>query len=183
MEELNKDEEVLENQTDDAPQVLPEEIDASDLEKLQDELEESKKLNAEYLDKLQRSLAEFDNFRKRTAVEKTGMYDSGIADTVDRLLPVIDNFERAISAVEESFKSDNFYKGIEMIYTQTMETFTALGVEEIEGVGAEFDPNCHNAVLHVEDEHLGENQVAEVLQKGYKFKEKVIRPSMVKVAN
>ncbi len=132
-------------------------------------------------DKLLRRLAEFDNFRKRTAAEKAAMYSSGIGDAAEKLLGVMDNFERALSS--ESDKESSFYKGVEMIYNQMKSAFESMGVREIEAEGETFDPNVHNAVMHTENEELGENVVAKVLQKGYKINDRVIRPAMVVVAN
>ncbi|MDR1067526.1 MAG: nucleotide exchange factor GrpE [Clostridiales bacterium] len=137
--------------------------------------------NAELLDKLQRSLAEFDNFRKRTIKEKASMYDDGVRDVVEKLLPTADSFERALAAADD--KESGFYKGVEMIYRQLISAFDAIGVEAIRCSGEPFDPNAHNAVAHIEDESLGENVVAEELQKGYKYKDKIIRYAAVKVAN
>ena len=135
----------------------------------------------ELLDRYQRSLAEFDNFRKRTLKEKAGAYDNGVQDTVEKLLPALDNFERALSASEEN--DDNFYQGIVMIARQ-LETYLAdIGVEIIKSVGESFDHNLHFAVAHVEDAEYGENEIIEELQKGYIYKGRVVRPSMVRVAN
>lgn len=136
---------------------------------------------AELNDRLLRNLAEFDNFRKRTMAEKASMYSLGAADTAEKLLPVLDNFERALSSEQD--KDNSFYKGVEMIFKQTLTAFKDMGIEEIEAEGAAFDPNLHNAVMHIEDESLGENVVSQVLQKGYKYKDRVIRPAMVQVAN
>lgn len=148
-----------------------------------DEKAELEKKANDYLDRYQRTLAEFDNFRKRTMKEKASMYDDGVRDSVLKLIPVIDNFERAVSAVSEEEKESGLYKGIEMVLKQFTEILTSLGVQEIEAEGKAFDPNLHNAVMHIEDENFGENEVAAVLQKGYICKDKVIRPSMVQVAN
>ncbi|MDR1664569.1 MAG: nucleotide exchange factor GrpE [Clostridiales bacterium] len=140
-----------------------------------------KKYN-ELLDRYQRSLAEFDNFRKRTAKEKSSMYDDGTRDTVEKLLPVVDNFERALNASED--KENKFYQGVAMIARQLETALQDLGVETIPaGQGEVFNHNLHFAVAHVEDESLGENVITGELQKGYKYKDKVIRPSMVRVAN
>lgn len=140
---------------------------------------------ADYLDKYQRSLAEFDNFRKRTAREKASMYDDGVRDTVERILPVVDNFERALATQkkEDGEEEDSFCKGIRMILKQLQETLSALGIEEIKAMGEKFDPNIHAAVAHIDDEQYGENEIILEMLKGYKYKEKVIRHSMVKVAN
>ncbi|MDR0273046.1 MAG: nucleotide exchange factor GrpE [Clostridiales bacterium] len=136
----------------------------------------------EMLDKYQRCLAEFDNYRKRTDKEKAGRYDDGIRAACEKLLPIVDNFERALNACDD--KENNFYKGIEMIARQFDNTLEELGVKAIATEpGVDFNAHHHYAVAHTEDENFGENVVAEVLQKGYVHKERVIRPAMVKVAN
>lgn len=134
----------------------------------------------ELTDKLKRSMAEFDNFRKRTEKEKASMYIIGAREIVEKMLPVVDNFERGLAQAAEG---DAFADGMKMIYKQMMTTLDELGVKPIEAVGQEFDPNFHNAVMHVEDESVGENIVVEELQKGYTYKDFVVRHSMVKVAN
>lgn len=139
---------------------------------------------AEQMDKYQRTLAEFDNFRKRTSREKASMYDDGVRDTVEKLLPVIDNLERAMKAKEqEGNLEDGLYIGIRMVYKQWMETLSAMGVAVIPAEGEKFDPAVHAAVAHEESEEYGENTVMLEMLKGYRYKEKVIRHSMVKVAN
>ena len=138
---------------------------------------------AELEDARMRQLAEFENFRKRSEKEKSQMYDMGASAILEKILPVIDNFERGLAAVPEEDKNNGFVEGMDKIYKQMMTVLTEVGVTPIEAAGQEFDPNLHNAVMHVEDEELGENVVAEELQKGYKYKENVIRHSMVKVAN
>ena len=125
-------------------------------------------------------MAEFDNFRKRTEKEKAGMYMVGARDVIEKLLPVVDNFERGLAGADIS---DPFADGMNKIYKQLTAMLTDLGVTPIESVGTEFDPNLHNAVMHVEDESVGENIVVEEFQKGYKYKDSVVRHSMVKVAN
>ena len=127
-----------------------------------------------------RLMAEFDNYKKRSAKEREAIYTDVRVDTVTKFLPVFDNLERAMKTetADEAFK-----KGVEMTYNQLTDVFKKLGVEEIESVGKPFDPALHNAVMHVEDETLGENQIVEEFQKGFKIGEKVIRYSMVKVAN
>ena len=137
----------------------------------------------ELTDKLTRQMAEFDNYRKRTEKEKSGMYEIGAKDVIEKILPVIDNFERGLAAVPEDQKEDSFVIGMEMIYKQIMTTLDGIGVKPIEAVGQEFNPDLHNAVMHVEDEELGENIVAEEFQKGYTYRDSVVRYSMVKVAN
>lgn len=137
----------------------------------------------ELTDKVKRQMAEFDNFRKRTEKEKSQMYDMGAKTIVEKILPVIDNFERGLAAVPEDNKEDAFVVGMDKIYRQMLTVLEEAGVKPIEAVGAEFDPNFHNAVMHVEDETLGENVVAEELQKGYMYRDTVVRHSMVNVAN
>ena len=134
-------------------------------------------------DRVKRQMAEFDNFRKRTEKEKSHMYEVGARDVIEKILPVVDNFERGLASVPEDQKENPVIVGMDKIYSQLMTTLTDLGVEPIEAVGEEFDPNYHNAVMHVEDEELGENVVAEEFLKGYIYKDTVIRHSMVKVAN
>lgn len=134
-------------------------------------------------DRVKRQMAEFDNFRKRTEKEKSHMYEVGARDVIEKILPVVDNFERGLASVPEEEKENPVIVGMDKIYNQLLTTLTDLGVEPIEAVGEEFDPNYHNAVMHVEDEEFGENVVAEEFQKGYIYKDTVIRHSMVKVAN
>lgn len=134
-------------------------------------------------DRLKRQMAEFDNFRKRSEKEKSQMYDMGAKTVVEKILPVVDNFERGLAAVPEENKEDAFVAGMDKIYKQMMTVLEEIGVKPIEAVGQEFDPNFHNAVMHVEDEELGENVIAEELQKGYMYRDAVVRHSMVKVAN
>ena len=131
-------------------------------------------------DRLKRSMAEFDNYRKRTEKEKSSMYIIGAKDIVEKMLPIVDNFERGLAQAPED---DPFAEGMKMIYKQMMTAFDEMGVKPIEAVGKDFDPNLHNAVMHVEDEEFGENVVAEEFQKGYMYRESVVRHSMVKVAN
>lgn len=137
----------------------------------------------ELTDRLTRQMAEFDNFRKRTEREKSQMYEVGAKDVIDKILPVVDNFERGLGAVTEEEKEDPFVKGMEQIYKQLMTTLEGIGVKPIEAVGNEFDPDFHNAVMHVEDEEVGENIIVEEFQKGYMYRDSVVRHSMVKVAN
>ena len=138
---------------------------------------------ADLTDRLKRQMAEFDNYRKRTEKEKAGMYMVGAKEIVEKILPVVDNFERGLAGVPEEQKEDPFVTGVAQIYKQLMTTLEGMGVKAIEAVGAEFDPDFHNAVMHVEDESVGENIVVEEFQKGYMYKEFVVRHSMVKVAN
>lgn len=139
---------------------------------------------ADNLDKYQRCLAEFDNFRKRTVKEKASMYDDGVRSTVEKLLMVIDNLERAVMVQEGKVEeNDAFFKGVKMTLTQFQDVLKGIGVEEIKAVGEKFDPNLHAAVAHEDDENYGENEVVLEMLKGYMYKDKVIRHSMVKVAN
>ena len=131
----------------------------------------------ELTDRLTRQMAEFDNFRKRTEKEKSQMYEIGAKDIIEKILPVVDNFERGLAQAPEG---DSFADGMKMIYKQLITTLDELGVKPIEAVGKEFDPNFHNAVMHVEDEEAGENIVVEEFQKGYTYKDFVVRHSMVK---
>ena len=134
-------------------------------------------------DKLRRQMAEFDNFRKRTEKEKSQMYEVGAKDIIEKILPVVDNFERGLDAVKEEDKEDPFVQGMEKVYKHLLTTLEGIEVKPIEAVGQPFDPNFHNAVMHVEDENFGENIVAEEFQKGYTYRDSVVRHSMVKVAN
>ncbi len=138
---------------------------------------------AELNDKVLRQMAEFENFRKRTEKEKAAMFEIGAKSIVEKLLPVIDNFERGLAAVSEEEKNSGFAQGVEMIYKQLLSELESVGVTPIEAVGKEFNPDFHNAVMHIEDENFGENIVAEEFQKGYMYKDSVVRHSMVKVAN
>ena len=171
---MKKDQEVLEK----------EEIPAEETEAIEDKQEESeldiqKKQYDELYDKHLRTLAEYENYKRRTQKEKDEIYMNAQIDTIENLLPVLDNLERAISSEESS----PFKDGVEMIVKQLIETLGKMGVSEIEAVGKSFDPNLHNAVMHIEDESFGESVVAEQFAKGYLLKDKVIRHSMVKVAN
>ena len=134
-------------------------------------------------DKLKRSMAEFDNYRKRTDKEKSAMYEIGAKDVIEKILPIVDNFERGLNSIPEAAKGSAFADGMEKIYKQFVKTLDDMGVKPIEAVGKPFDPNFHNAVMHVEDENLGENVVAVELQKGYTYKDSIVRHSMVQVAN
>ena len=134
-------------------------------------------------DRLKRQMAEFENFRKRTDKEKSQMYAMGAKSIVEKVLPVIDNFERGLAAVPDEQKEDAFVDGMNKIYKQMMAMLEEAGVTPIEAVGAEFNPDFHNAVMHIEDDSFGENMIAEELQRGYLYHDTVVRHSMVKVAN
>ncbi len=137
----------------------------------------------ELTDRVTRQMAEFDNFRKRTEKEKAAMYEIGAKNVIEKLLPVVDNFERGFLTVAEEDREDAFVKGMEMVYKQILTTFETIGVKPIEAVGQEFNPDLHNAVMHVDDESVGENIIVEEFQKGYTYQDSVVRYSMVKVAN
>ena len=138
---------------------------------------------ADLTDKLTRQMAEFDNFRKRTEKEKSAMYEVGAKDVIEKILPVVDNFERGFQGVSEEEKDQPFIQGMDKVYKQMMTVLEGLGVKPIEAVGQEFNPDFHNAVMHVEDEDAGENVVVEEFLKGYTYRDNVVRYSMVKVAN
>ena len=193
--EASEDEEVSDNEEEE-----PDEEQEPDEEEEPDEEDEDKKSGKklfgkknkkdkkdekieELTDRLTRQMAEFDNFRKRTEKEKSQMYEIGAKDIIEKMLPVVDNFERGLDAVKEEDKEDPFIQGMEMVYKQLMTVLGELGVKPIEAVGKEFDPNLHNAVMHVEDENFRENIIAEEFQKGYMYRDSVVRHSMVKVAN
>lgn len=146
------------------------------LEKLEEKL-------AELEDKRVRQLAEFENFRKRSEKEKSQMFETGAKTVVEKILPVIDNFERGLAGVPAEEKDVPFVQGVELVYKQLVTALSELGVKPIEAVGQEFDPNLHNAVMAVDDDTLESGTVAEEMQKGYMYKESVVRHSMVKVVN
>lgn len=163
-----------------SPQVeaLKEELDA-----VRSELEEQKKKCGEYLDRMQRIAAEFDNFKKRTVKEKEALYDDAVCDVIRQFLPAIDNLERAQEAVTADSSAQSLREGVEMILRQFREIMKNIGVEEIKALNETFDPMLHNAVMHVEDDSVGHGVIVEEFQKGYRYKDRVIRYSMVKVAN
>ena len=188
MEEKNLNEEALqeENINEEATQedVQAEVADCEVIDETEQKIAELEQKVAEHLDQYKRCLAEFDNFRKRTVKEKASMYDDGVRDTVEKLLPVVDNLERAVAVQEGKTEADDaFLKGVQMTLKQFQEILHGMGVEEIKAVGEKFDPNFHAAVAHEDDENYGENEIMLEMLKGYKYKDKVIRHSMVKVAN
>ncbi|MCI8894548.1 MAG: nucleotide exchange factor GrpE [Lachnospiraceae bacterium] len=136
---------------------------------------------AELNDKVKRQMAEFDNFRKRTEREKSQMFEIGAKSVIEKILPVIDNFERGLGAVPEESREDGFVQGMDKIYKQLMTELESLGVKPIEAVGREFDPDFHNAVMQVENDELESGTVAQELQKGYLYRDSVVRHSMVAV--
>ena len=197
MEEMKKDEnleaqesvveETVETVDEAAETVEAEVVEEGEAEVVDETAEKIAALEqqaADNLDKYQRCLAEFDNFRKRTVKEKASMYDDGVSSTVEKLLMVIDNLERAVMVQEGKVdENDAFFKGVKMTLTQFQDVLKGIGVEEIKAVGEKFDPNLHAAVAHEDDENYGENEVVLEMLKGYMYKDKVIRHSMVKVAN
>lgn len=172
-------EESLEKETVETGDEVTEEPLKEDSEKTENIQEEQNDWQDRYL----RLFAEFDNYKKRTQKETLATYGNGVSDTCEKLLAVIDNFERAIAAIEEN-DSSPLAEGVKMIYKQFKETFESIGITEIPALGEKFDPNLHNAVMHTDDENYGESEIVEVFMKGYKYKDsKVLRHSMVKVAN
>lgn len=152
--------------------------------KKKDKKEEALKARIDELeDRVKRQMAEFENFRKRTDKEKAAMFETGAKSVIEKILPVVDNFERGLAAVPEDEKGSAFVEGMNKVYKQLLTELDNMGVKPIEAVGQEFDPNFHNAVMHIEDENFGENIVAEEFQKGYTYHDTVVRHSMVKVAN
>ena len=160
--------------------------EAEEQEEIQQQEEVSKEAEAEakvaqMKDQLLRTMAEFDNYRKRTTKEKEQIFNRGVSYVVEAILPVIDNFERALAAAKD--RDDNFVKGVEMTYQQMLSALKNLGVVQMDSLGQTFDPHFHDAMQHVEDENYGENEIVAVFQKGYMLNDQVIRPSLVKVAN
>ena len=163
-------------------------LDEKELNKVKEEREASKeeeykKKIDDLNDRLMRQMAEFDNFRKRTEKEKSQMFDFGAKGIIEKILPVIDNFERGLNGLSDEEKEGAFAQGIDKVYKQLIQCLMDAGVTPIEAVGKEFNPEIHNAVMHGEDDSVGENILAEEMQKGYMYKESVVRPSMVKVVN
>lgn len=168
------------NQAAEQEEILEETVEETVEESTPSEADVLKEQLAQLNDKYVRMLAEYDNFRKRSQKEKDAIYPRATADTVEKFLPIIDNFERAMSAAcaDETFK-----KGVEMIFQSFMNTLSSLNVEMVGQPGETFDPNLHNAVMHIEDEQYGENEIVQVLRKGYRIGDRVVRYAMVQVAN
>ena len=191
--EENKNQEVVEDIVEDTIKEVSQTEDTEVEETKESTKEKGKKVKKkkdakdekieELTDKLLRQMAEFDNFRKRTDKEKSAMYEIGAKDIIEKLLPVVDNFERGFTTVAEEDKEDAFVTGMEMVYKQMMTMLESAGVKPIEAVGCEFNPDLHNAVMHIEDETIGDNIIVEEFQKGYTYRDSVVRYSMVKVAN
>lgn len=183
-----KKEQEVEQSEETIEETVTEEAETQDTENGDLEAEESEKdkkdLQIEELnDRLIRNMAEFDNFRKRSEKEKSQMFEIGAKDIIEKILPVIDNFERGLDTVTEEEKESSFVQGIEQIYKQLITALEEAGVTAIEAVGQEFNPDFHNAVMHGEDENYGENIISDEFQKGYMYKDTVVRHSMVKVVN
>ena len=167
---------------------LPKEASQSSESQSADGIDTKKKdakdaLIEELQDKVKRQMAEFDNFRKRTEKEKSSMFEMGASDMIKKLLPIVDNFERGFNSISEEERETPFAKGMDMVYKQTMKMLEDSDVKPIEALGMEFNPELHNAVMHVEDDSVGEGIIVEEFEKGYTYRETVIRHSMVKVAN
>lgn len=175
-------EEVVEETTEETAEAVEESETEGKFFKKREKKDKKDEQIADLTDRVKRQMAEFENFRKRSEKEKTQMYEIGAKSILEKILPVVDNFERGLAGVSEDTE-DGFAQGMQMIYKQLMTSLTDAGVTPIEAVGKEFDPEFHNAVMHVEDENFGENEVVEELQKGYMYHDTVIRHSMVKVAN
>ena len=179
----------LEKTTDAAEEAAEEVATADTTEEVVEDAQDMKKKDKKDLqieelnDRLVRNMAEFDNFRKRSEKEKSQMFEIGAKSIVEKILPVIDNFERGLGAITEEEKESAFVQGIEQIYKQFTTALEEVGVTPIEAVGKEFNPEFHNAVMHGEDENYGDNIISDEFQKGYMYKESVVRHSMVKVMN
>lgn len=195
-EEVNTDKEPMDTTDEEEANIDIESMDTTDEDEtvegednekkksIKSKFKSSKSKEIEELtDRLMRSMAEFDNYRKRSEKEKSQMFTLGVKSLVEKLLPVIDNFERGLESIKEEDKEDSYVQGFEMIYKQLIGILEEIGVKPIEAIGKEFDPNYHNAVMHGEDEEYGENIVSEELQKGYIYNDIVVRHSMVKVVN
>lgn len=180
-EEVIAEEAVEEDTEADAEEDADEEKSSGGFFKKKDKKDKKDAQIEELTDKVRRQMAEFENFRKRSEKEKTQMYEVGAKGILEKILPVVDNFERGLKGMEES--EDPFAQGMQMIYKQLMASLEEAGVKAIEAVGQEFNPDFHNAVMHVEDDEFGENEIVEEFQKGYMYHDSVLRHSMVKVAN
>lgn len=180
-EEVMAEEAVEEDTEADAEEEADEEKSSGGFFKKKDKKDKKDAQIEELTDKVRRQMAEFENFRKRSEKEKTQMYEVGAKGILEKILPVVDNFERGLKGMEES--EDPFAQGMQMIYKQLMTSLEEAGVKAIESVGQEFNPDFHNAVMHVEDDEFGENEIVEEFQKGYMYHDSVLRHSMVKVAN
>ncbi len=183
LEENGDTQQVLEGEVVEDEEETPEGEETTEKKKFWKKKDKNAELVEELTDRVKRQMAEFENFRKRSEKEKAGMFDLGSKNVIEQILPVVDNFERGLAAVSEEQKEDPFVSGMDRIYKQLVEVLGKLNVKPIEAVGQEFNPDYHNAVMHVDDETVGENIVVEEFQKGYTYKDTVVRHSMVKVAN
>ena len=190
VEETITEEDALEEETEEAPEgVEPKTWAEKMAAKKQAKAEKKEKANAdkekiaELEDKVKRQLAEFENFRNRTEKEKQAMFETGAKSVIEKILPVIDNFERGFSTVEAEDEDDAFVQGMRMVYKQMLDELDKIGVKPIEAVGQEFDPNLHNAVMQVESEEFESGVVAQELMKGYTYRDSVVRHSMVGVVS
>ena len=180
--EETKAETVQEENIEEAPENTPE-TEKEKKEAKKDKKDPKDAQIEDLTDRLRRTMAEFDNFRKRTEKEKAAMFEVGAKSVVEKILPTVDNFERGLASVSEEQKEEPFVQGMEKVYRQLIASLEAIGVKQIEAVGQEFNPNFHNAVMHVDDEEAGDNIIVEEFQKGYMYRDTVVRHSMVKVAN
>lgn len=193
--EGDKEEKVQEDVTEEAAEEAAAEEAKEGTESFKDKRAEKKKAKAdkkqeafkekieELEDRVKRQMAEFDNFRKRTEKEKSQMFETGAKSVIEKILPVVDNFERGLAAIPEEEKGSGFADGMNMIYKQLMTELESIGVKPIEAVGEEFNPDFHNAVMQVESEEYESGIVAQELQKGYTYRDSVVRHSMVAVVN
>lgn len=183
IEEIEEVEEV-EEETQEAAEVTEEASEETKgLFKKKPKTDKKQEKINELEDKVKRQLAEFENFRNRTEKEKAQMFDMGARSVIEKFLPVIDNFERGLASIPEEEKTSGFAEGMQMTYKQMLTELEKIDVKQIEALGQEFNPDFHNAVMHVEDEDAGENVVVEEFLKGYTYRDSVVRYSMVKVAN
>lgn len=193
-EELKEQEAVIEDATEEVAEETAEEVTEESEEteensegkkffKKKEKTDKKQELINELEDRVKRQLAEFENFRNRTEKEKSQMFDMGAKSVIEKFLPVIDNFERGLATIPEEEKGSPFADGMQMIYKQLLTELEKIDVKPIEAVGTEFNPDFHNAVMHIDDENYGESEVVEEFQKGYTYKDTVVRHSMVKVAN
>lgn len=191
--EMEKTEEVVEEVLEETKEEAKEATAESNDEAVEKEKKKAPKKKAkkdkkdekieELSDRLMRNLAEFENFRNRSDKEKSMMFEVGAKSVIEKILPVVDNLERGFDGLADEAKEDPFVKGIEAVYKQLMTVFDEIGVKPIEALGQEFDPEFHNAVMHDEDDSEETNKVIEEFQKGYMYKDSVVRHSMVKVLN
>lgn len=188
-EETVQTEEVTQEAPQDRPEEKPEEDDKKDKKAEKKKAKADKKQDAlkekidELEDRVKRQMAEFENFRKRTEKEKTAMFETGAKSVVEKILPVVDNFERGLASVPEEEKGSGFAQGMEMIYKQLMQELEKMEVKPIPAVGEEFNPDFHNAVMQVESEEYESGVIAQELQKGYTYRDSVVRHSMVAVVS